>query len=53
MIRSILNWLRGIDPIEEETWRLLELRGTMSASEWLTLAEPHYEVLLRVHRQQQ
>ena len=46
MLHRLINWLRGIDPIEEETWRLIALRPTMSASEWLALAEPHYGMLV-------
>ena len=46
MLRALFNWLRGIDPLEEETERILALRGTMSASKWLELAEPHYDRLV-------
>ncbi len=46
LLGAIVSWIRGVDPIEEETERLIDLRGTMSASEWLDLAEPHYEMLV-------
>ena len=46
MLHKLVNWLRGIDPLEEETWRLIELKKTMPASEWLDLANPHYDILV-------
>ncbi len=46
MLHKLVNWLRGIGPLEEETWRLIELRKAMSASEWLKLASPHYDLLV-------
>jgi len=51
MLRRLLNWLKGIDPLEEETWRIIGLKETMPRSEWLTLANPHYNLLLARLRQ--
>ena len=38
----LYNWLMGVPQIESDVDRLLELRETMSASEWLEIAEPYY-----------
>lgn len=47
MLRELINWLRGIDPLEEETWRLIKLKGTLPLAEWLELAEAHYNLLAK------
>ncbi len=46
MLHRLVNWLRGVDSLEEETWRIIKLKGTMPRSEWLKLANPHYNRLL-------
>ncbi|KKK55226.1 hypothetical protein LCGC14_3076700 [marine sediment metagenome] len=47
MLHRLINWLRGIDPLEEETWRIIRLKGTMPLREWLELAEAHYTLLTK------
>ena len=46
MLRKLINWLLGIDHLEEETWRIIDLKRTMPRTEWLALANPHYRLLI-------